>query len=645
MADKKEKKYVSDNAQLMAEWDWEKNIHLGLVPDKLTCGSNKKVWWKCEKNHSWDMSPYKKTQSKGCPFCLNKRVLVGFNDLATLFPNLAKEWDFEANQIDINSVVIGSTRKINWICSKCNHKWTADVRMRTQRGHGCPRCAQETKAQNRLKTYVEKNGCITNPALLKEWDYEKNEKIGLFPDKLTPYSNKKAWWICSNCEYEWSVSISNRSEGASCPVCANRVIVSGINDLCTTHPNLAAEWDYEENGNLLPQNVSYGMGKKVAWKCPLGHKYKATILHRSSGTNCPICNSGRQTSFVEQALLYYVKKIYPNTKNRYKEIFDNGMELDIYIPEIRYAIEYDGSYWHKQAGYTREQKKYEICKSKGIKLIRIKAFTKEFSVDTPCFADYTLFLKEDNEAELNKLIQNLYFRLSDTCLNPCALWSDTISLVDIKRDRYEILSYLYEQKNSFAEEYPNLIKEWHPTKNKNLTPKMFQSGSSFCAWWQCSSCGYEWKTTIYSRTNGSGCIKCKIANNSGETHYKARKIYQYTKEGVFIQKWGTTTQASTLLKINQSNISMCALGKRAIAGGYRWSYEYLEQLPPIQRQHKNRKGINGIPIVQIDLNGNIVNHFISLYEAEEITGINATSISKVLNGHIKTAGGFFWKVK
>jgi hypothetical protein len=140
-------------------------------------------------------------------------------------------------------------------------------------------------------------------------------------------------------------------------------------------------------------------------------------------------------------------------------------------------------------------------------------------------------------------------------------------------------------------------------------------------------------------------IKCKIANNSGETHYKARKIYQYTKEGVFVQKWGTTTQASTLLKINQSNISMCALGKRAVAGGYRWSYEYLEQLPPIQRQHKNRKGINGIPIVQIDLNGNIVNHFISLYEAEEITGINATSISKVLNGHIKTAGGFFWKVK
>ena len=47
MAEKKEKRYVSDNAQLMAEWNWEKNNALGLEPNKLTCGSGMKVWWKC----------------------------------------------------------------------------------------------------------------------------------------------------------------------------------------------------------------------------------------------------------------------------------------------------------------------------------------------------------------------------------------------------------------------------------------------------------------------------------------------------------------------------------------------------------------------------------------------------------------------
>ena len=639
-----DKKYIVDDSFLIAEWNFEKNALLGINPEKTALHSNKKAWWKCGKGHSWDMSPDNRLKSKGCPYCLNKRVLVGYNDLTTLFPHLAAEWDFEENQIDINSVVKGSAKNIHWICSKCKNKWIATLRMRTERGHGCPECAKKIRAKNRIATYVSKNGSISDPLLLKEWDYEKNEKLGLFPDKLTPHSNKKAWWKCSICRHEWNVFISNRSEGYSCPVCANRVIVAGINDLCTTHPDLAKEWDYEENGDLLPQNVSYGMGKKIAWKCPSGHKYKATLLHRSSGTNCPICNSGRQTSFAEQAVFYYIKKVYPNAINRYKDIFDNGMELDIYIPEIKYAIEYDGSFWHRENGNEREKRKYEICKTKGIKLIRIKPYAKKYSIDSPYFADYTLFLKEDNNSELEKLIQTLYFRFSNLTLNPCFVWNDTIQTVDLERDRYEILNYLYERKKSFAEEFPDLIKEWHPIKNKDLNPKMFQSGSSFRAWWLCSTCGYEWQATVYGRSKGGGCNKCKRENNSGENHYKARKIYQYTRDGLLIKEWGAIAKASKELGINQSNMTMCANGQRAIAGGYRWSFEHFETLPPIQKQYKSRKGINGTPIFQIDSNGNIMNRFISLYEAEEKTGINATSISKVLNGHIKSAGGFSWKV-
>ena len=126
-------------------------------------------------------------------------------------------------------------------------------------------------------------------------------------------------------------------------------------------------------------------------------------------------------------------------------------------------------------------------------------------------------------------------------------------------------------------------------------------------------------------------------------HYKAKKIYQYTREGVFLKEWGSISEASKAIKINNSNISMCAEGKRTIAGGYRWSFEYFEKLPPIQKQKRSRKGINGKPINQLDAHGNILNCFSSLCEAEEKIGINATSISKALNGHIKTAGGFRWE--
>ena len=93
-----------------------------------------------------------------------------------------------------------------------------------------------------------------------------------------------------------------------------RKTIAGLSEIA----ELSKEWDYERNGELLPQHVSYGMGKKVGWICPRGHKYEATILHRSSGTNCPICNSGRQTSFAEQAIFYYIKNFFIVTFVFYK---------------------------------------------------------------------------------------------------------------------------------------------------------------------------------------------------------------------------------------------------------------------------------------------------------------------------------------
>ena len=583
--------FIIDNSQLLAEWDREKNDLIHMYPETTALHSNKKVWWKCEKGHSWDMSADKRLKAKGCPYCLNKRVLVGYNDLATLFPHLAKEWDYTENDIDMNSVVIGGTQKIHWICSNCQHKWVATVRSRTQKATGCPECSRKKRTAARTKTYVKKHGCITNSLLLKEWNYQKNEELGLSPEALTPNSSKEALWTCATCGHEWAAKIANRSNGRGCPLCANKVIVIGINDLCTTHPFLVKEWDYERNGELLPQHVSYGMGKKVGWICPRGHKYKATILHRSSGTNCPICNSGRQTSFAEQAVLYYVKKLYPNAVGRFTDIFDNGMELDIYIPEIRYAIEYDGSFWHQQNKYDREHRKYEICKSHGIKLIRIKAFENEYSTDIPYGADYIYFLKEDSAIELQKMIQSLYFKLYSFCeysISPSKKWENTVNTVNIDRDRYEIKSYLNGQKDSFADKYPALASEWHPTKNEGLLPSMFLCGSSFVAWWKCSSCGYEWQTSINHRVNGTGCKECQRVSNSGKNHYKARAIYQYTKEGIFIKEWQSISEASRALNINNSNLSMCAGGKRAAAGGYRWSYEYFEALPtlPMRKNHR-----------------------------------------------------------
>ena len=347
------------------------------------------------------------------------------------------------------------------------------------------------------------------PDIAKEWHPLLNGT--LHPSDVLPGSNRKVDWICSKCGYAWKARIYNRAFlGRGCPCCAGKVAVKGVNDLATTHPEIAKEWYQPLNGDITPYDVTYGCGKKVSWLCPRGHIYSATVGHRTcgSGTKCPICNSGRQTSFAEQALFYYIKHVFPSAVNRYKKIFSKGMELDIYIPNLKIGIEYDGVYWHnkKQEIHEREQRKYDICKEHGIRLFRVREQKKNKDENPP--ADWCLFLSNDktNEVELNWGIKQVIKKMiSETNVKGAC-----IPNVDVNRDRFDILAYLVGPvKNSVQELAPELVKEWDYKRNGELKPDMISGGSSQSVYWICSTCGYNWEATIHHRVKGhTGCPKC-----------------------------------------------------------------------------------------------------------------------------------------
>ena len=95
---------------------------------------------------------------------------------------------------------------------------------------------------------------------------------------------------CRACGYSWDAFPATILRSCSCPCCTNRVAVKGINDLATTHPDIAAEWDYERNGELKPTDVVAGSSKRVWWRCPEGHEWQAIIYRRKAGGgNCPVC--------------------------------------------------------------------------------------------------------------------------------------------------------------------------------------------------------------------------------------------------------------------------------------------------------------------------------------------------------------------
>ena len=478
MAEKKEKKYVSDNAQLMQEWDWEKNNELGLNPEEITCGSGKKAWWMCNNKHVWEARIADISKGKGCPYCSGRSAIKGENDLKTMNPSMVNEWNYEKNgTLNPEDVLPNSGKKVWWKCSN-GHEWQAKISDRN-RGAGCPYCSGRyaTKGYNDLQT--------ANPILAKEWNFDKNN--GLTPDDILPNSNKKVWWKCKN-GHEWEAVVYTRNNGIGCPFCAGQRVIKGHNDLQTINPVLAKEWNFDKNNGLTPGDVLPNSNKKVWWKCYKGHEWQSTISHRNKERGCPVCSSERHTSFPEYALVYYLEKCGCDVVHLHKA---KGYELDIYIPSKKIAIEYDGGFWHQNKA-RKDLLKNQKCHTDGITLYRIRE-------GLPSLNDTSIdFVVQERQNDLSSIIKTILAEILETSID-----------VNLERDFIDIqnLREFMEKQNSLLSIRPDIANDWNYKKNGKLKPEHCTSNSGKKVWWVCNK-GHEWKDTITHRNNGRGCPYC-----------------------------------------------------------------------------------------------------------------------------------------
>ena len=125
---------------LAEEWNYKKNRD--LTPSDVTCGSDKKVWWKCRNGHEWEATVDKRNRGRKCPFCSKAK------SLATVKPELAIEWNHEKNgDLTPNDVTCGSKKKVWWKCKE-GHEWEASIDNRN-RGTRCPKCWEETRSNSK----------------------------------------------------------------------------------------------------------------------------------------------------------------------------------------------------------------------------------------------------------------------------------------------------------------------------------------------------------------------------------------------------------------------------------------------------------------------------------------------------------------
>lgn len=201
--------------ELAKEWS-DKN---DMTPDNISIGSGQNIRWicsKCKEEYFATIHNRIKNNSN-CPYCSNKKVKSNKeNSLFNLFPEIAKEWNYEKNgNLKPTEITKGSDKMVWWKCEK-GHEWEARVYTRTGGKYNskCPYCS------HRRLTYENSIEART-PELKEIWNYEKNN--GKTPKDFSYSSNKEVWWKCKR-GHEWKTSanrIRRIKSKEKCPYCRN----------------------------------------------------------------------------------------------------------------------------------------------------------------------------------------------------------------------------------------------------------------------------------------------------------------------------------------------------------------------------------------------------------------------------------------
>ena len=425
------------------------------------------------------------------------------------------------NKLNVHDLKSGSAKRLWWKCHK-GHIWEAILSNRIYNSSGCPKCK---------KGGVFKLGLIIDekPELINELHPTKNKNIKFH--ELTAGSEKRVWWICDK-GHEWNTTAAQRYKSSTgCPYCAGK-LPTKENNLSADNPQLSKQWDNKKNNGLRPQDFVPGSLKKVWWICSRGHSYEASIYNRNKrNQGCPKCHSN--TSKFELRLLAELSSVFKNVSHQVKI---DGYESDIFIPQYKIGIDYDGKYYHKSKKRIEyDKKKISYFKNQGITFFKVR------EVGLPSISNNEIFFK-GGEAKVEHVKKLLKLIRSKVHLSK----SDEKALQDYLKNNSFIneklfFDFLYKIPNPKREKslkflHEEISREWHPKKNGNLTPDKISEKSNLKVWWKCFL-GHEYQTVVYNRTiQKSGCPFCARKKISFEeslehTHPKIANTWHPTKNG------------------------------------------------------------------------------------------------------------------
>ncbi len=443
------------------------------------------------------------------------RKVTDANRLSILYPRIAVEWHPSKNGIlTPDDVSYGNGRKFWWIC-ETGHEWEATINNRTNHGSGCPHCSKLNRRvtnDNRLS--------LKYPELAKEWHPTKNDD--LTAEDVSYGSGEIVWWKCER-GHEWETTIHNRSSGSGCPYCSGQFL-SDDNRLSIRHPHLIEEWHPTKNGDLTPHDVSFGSSDIAWWLCERGHEWEYTIADRSRGIRCPDCPGRKVTDENRLSIQcpHLVKEWHP-TKN------DDLTPYDV--------------------AYRSHRKVWWFCKKNKDHADWETSVKNRTLVGSGCPTCAGKVVTDDNRLSSRYLdVSKEWHPTKNGVLTPnkvsyganrkvwwiCPKGHEWQAVV-ASRTLDEVgcpfcAGNIVTDDNRLSLKAPELAREWHPTRNGELTPDKVAIGTNRGVWWRCPK-GHEWEAVVASRAlNGNGCRYCKLTGRSRIEIYLACELATFFKD-------------------------------------------------------------------------------------------------------------------
>ncbi len=566
------------NQLLIDEWNYEKNID--LIPANFLPFSNKKVWWRCKIcGNEWIAQINSRSRGTGCPICGKKKQIDAqqislLNKSGTLqekYPLLGDEWNYEKNGSLLPSQVTPhSNKKVWWICAQ-GHEWEASVNSRVS-GRGCRECSREkgtsfpeqaiyyymnllVKAENRydykgceidvflpdLKTGIEYDGiAFHNSERSQKRDNEKSaflkaEGIRLIrvkEDHYTAVKNDIIYCVYSTSYDYLSVviqqlmSLLGIEDELDIDITRDRHIIlqqylSSVKakSISSQRPYLMQDWDYDANGKLNPDYISYSSNQKINWKCQVcGYEWKAAVYSRSVGNGCPAC-AGKVLVEGKNDLLSQNKELADEWDYEKNAPLKPNQITVSNGKKVLWICKACGHSWKASVAHRNNNRGCPECASG--KMISTRLSNK-IQNEGSLLEVYPGIAKEWNYENNGSLKpENLTAHSGKKVWWKCSVcgteWEAFISNrvkghgcpTCFKKAQAErsIRSGL-KRNGSIRESNPETLDLWDFEKNADITPDIISKGSHMKVWWRCPKCGHSWESIISNITKGQRCPEC-----------------------------------------------------------------------------------------------------------------------------------------